>query len=79
MKIPLLFICFAPCPEGRGGGRGALGYFLGEYVPPGTPNWHPVLMIPRSRNGPVFLYPVLEFALKLIPRSRDGPIFYTPL
>ena len=22
---------------------GALGYFLGGYVPPGTPNWHPVL------------------------------------
>ena len=21
----------------------ALGYFLGGYVPPGTPNWHPVL------------------------------------
>ena len=20
-----------------------LGYFLGGYVPPGTPNWHPVL------------------------------------
>ena len=27
--------------EARGGG--ALGYFLGGYVPPGTPNWHPVL------------------------------------
>ena len=25
------------------GGGGALGYFLGWYVPPGTPNWHPVL------------------------------------
>ena len=25
-----------------------------------------------------FLYPVLEFAVKLIPRSRNGPIFYTP-
>ena len=22
---------------------GALGYFLGGYVPPGTPNWHPFL------------------------------------
>ena len=22
---------------------GALGYFLGGYVPPGSPNWHPVL------------------------------------
>ena len=27
----------------RGGGGGARGYFLGGYVPPGTPNWHPVL------------------------------------
>ena len=26
----------------RGAG-GALGYLLGGYVPPGTPNWHPVL------------------------------------
>ena len=25
------------------GGGGALGYFLGGYVPPGTPNWQPVL------------------------------------
>ena len=25
------------------GGGGALGYFLGGYVPPGTPNWHRVL------------------------------------
>ena len=25
------------------GGEGAPGYFLGWYVPPGTPNWHPVL------------------------------------
>ena len=24
------------------GGGGALGYFWGGYVPPGTPNWHPV-------------------------------------
>ena len=29
-------------PKNPGGG-GALGYFLGGYVPPGTPNWHPVL------------------------------------
>ena len=28
--------------EGPGGG-GALGYFLGGYVPPRTPNWYPVL------------------------------------
>ena len=28
----------------RSGPRGgALGYFLGGYVPPGTPNWHPFL------------------------------------
>ena len=26
-----------------GGGGGSLGYFLGGYVPSGTPNWHPVL------------------------------------
>ena len=25
------------------GGGGALGYFLGGYVPPGTPNWNPAL------------------------------------
>ena len=25
------------------GGGGHLGIFLGGYVPPGTPNWHPVL------------------------------------
>ena len=43
--------------------RGALGYFLGGYVPPETPNWHPVLK---------------KIPLKLIPRSRNGPIFYTP-
>ena len=28
------------CSDTRGG---ALGYFLGGYVPPGTPNWHPIL------------------------------------
>ena len=44
------------------GGGGALGYFLGGYVPPGAPNWQPVLE---------------KFPLKLIPRSRKGPIFYT--
>ena len=30
-------------PRVGGGGGGALGYFLGGFVPPGTPNWHPVL------------------------------------
>ena len=45
------------------GGGGHLGIFWGGYVPPGTPNWHPVLK---------------KIPLKLIPRSRNGPIFYTP-
>ena len=38
----------------------------------------PLKLIPRSRNGPSFLYPVLESALKLTLRSRNGPFFYTP-
>ena len=38
----------------------------------------PLKYIPRSRNGPIFLYPVLEFALKLIPLSRNGLFFHTP-
>ena len=53
-------VCFPFCP-GRGGG--ALGYFLGGCVPPGTPNWHPVLK---------------KFPLRLIPHSTNRPIFYTP-
>ena len=28
---------------GRDPGGGTLGNILGGYVPPGTPNWHPVL------------------------------------
>ena len=44
-------------------GGGGTWVFLGGYVPPGTPYWHPVLK---------------KFPLKLIPRSRNGPIFYTP-
>ena len=32
-------------------------------------------VMPRSRNGPIFVYPVLEFALKLIPRSGNGPVY----
>ena len=32
---------------------GALGYFLGGYVPPGTPNWHPVL----QKNSPQIYTP----------------------
>ena len=62
--------------------RGALGYLLGGYVPPGTPNWHPVQkkfplkLIPRSRNGPTFY--TLLIRPKTDTRSRNGPIFYTP-
>ena len=38
--------------KGPGGG-GELGYFLGGYVPPGTPNWHPVLKyIPPKIDTP---------------------------
>ena len=49
------------------GGGGALGYFLGGYVPPGTPNWHPVLKkIP------------LEIGQFFIPRSRIRPKTDTP-
>ena len=48
------------------GPGGALGYFLGGYVPPGTPNWHPILeKISAKIDTP-------------IPRSRNGLIFYTP-
>ena len=41
--------CQFPCSAvhcvlaARGEGGGAIGYFLGGYVPPGTPNWLPVL------------------------------------
>ena len=42
---------------------GTVGYFMGGYVPPGTPNMHSVLK---------------KFPLKLIPCCRNGPIFYTP-
>ena len=36
-KIPVLMQMEIP------GGGGALGYFLGGYVLPGPPNWHPIL------------------------------------
>ena len=45
-STPLSFIWSSPQVQrtrlsaARGG---ALGYFLGGYVPPETPNWHPVL------------------------------------
>ena len=35
MQHAFLYISLTP--------GGALGYFLGGYVPPRTPNWHPVL------------------------------------
>ena len=34
---------YVRCALLGGSSGGALGYFLGGYVPPGTPNWHPVL------------------------------------
>ena len=37
-KIQLILLLVHTNPGG-----GALGYFLGGYVPPGTPNWHPIL------------------------------------
>ena len=46
------------------GGGAALGYFLGGYVPPGTPNWHPALK--------------KKIALKLILRSGIRPKTNTP-
>ena len=58
------------------GGGGALGYFLGGYVPPGTPNWHPVLKkISPNIDTPFykwanFLYPVLEMDQFFKLRSR---------
>ena len=48
--------------------RGALEYFLGGYVPPGTPNWHPVL-----KKFPLKLILVLEMGQFFIPRSRIRP------
>ena len=52
-----------PSLGGVPGGGGALGYFFGGYVPPGIPNWHPVLK---------------KIPPKLIPRSRNGPVSYIP-
>ena len=37
-EIPRFIVTPGAFPWG-----GGLGYFLGGYVPPGTPNWHPVL------------------------------------
>ena len=33
---------------------GALGYFFGGYVPPGTANWHPVLKINSPKIDTLF-------------------------
>ena len=40
--LTTFFLCcfLTYCKHGPGG---ALGYFLGGYMLPGTPNWHPVL------------------------------------
>ena len=35
-------------------GGGALGYFFGGHVPPGTPNWHPVLKINSPKIDTLF-------------------------
>ena len=47
MREKVRFPKFAVIFQHRDGsldpGGGALGYFLGGYVPPGTPNWHPFL------------------------------------
>ena len=59
-----------------GGGNWVSSFWVGM-CRPGHPVLKKISLIPRSRSGPVFLFPVLEFALKLIPRSRNGPIFYT--
>ena len=46
-KVPCeqIFLSYMAFSSGEGG---ALGYFLGGYVPPGTPDWHPVL----KKNSP---------------------------
>ena len=47
-------------------GGGALGYFLGGYVAPGTPNWHPVL----KKNSAKIDTPFQKWANFFILRSR---------
>ena len=42
-----------PGGGGGGGGAGSFGYFLGGYVPPRTPNWHPFLKkTSQFKNSP---------------------------
>ena len=64
---------FTSQPQGPGGGGGALGYLLGGYVPPGTPNWHPVL-----KKTPKSDAPFKKWANFCIPRSRIRPKTDTP-
>ena len=40
VMLNITFHSFRHVQKARGGG-GALGYFLGGYVLPGTPNWPP--------------------------------------
>ena len=53
-QIFLSYMAFSSAGGGGGGGGGALGYFLGGYVPPGTPNWHPVLRKIRPKTDTPF-------------------------
>ena len=43
MYVDILWWRYSVEELGRSPGGGALGYFLSVYVPPVTPNWHPVL------------------------------------
>ena len=62
---------FSATPPGMEAG-GALGYFLGGYVLPRTPNWDPIL----KKTSPTI--PVLEMGQFFIPRSRIRPKTDTP-
>ena len=61
---------------------GALGCFLGRYVPPGTPNWHPVLkkLSPKTdtpfSKWANFLYSVLEIEIALFFKKIFLYLFY---
>ena len=68
----------------RGGGGGGTWVFFGwgcaardSKLAPRSKKKSPKIDTPFKKWAN-FVYPVLEFALKLIPRSRNGPIFYTP-
>ena len=67
------------CPHSPGGGGTWVFFGWGRAardskLAPGSKKKPPKVM-PRSRNGPIFVYPVLEFVLKLIPRSGNGPVY----